>query len=67
LFFVFRLGFTVRVILAEFTEFIAIAFLAIFALQLFASTPPHSQRPWIMVVLRYPELFHAFIVTGQML
>jgi len=37
---VFRLGFTVRVVLAELTGFIAIALLAIFASQLFASTPP---------------------------
>ncbi|CAN1211318.1 prolyl aminopeptidase [Tumidithrix helvetica PCC 7403] len=37
---VFRLGFTVRVVLAELAGFIAIAILAIFASQLFASTPP---------------------------
>lgn len=37
---VFRLGFTVRVIFAEVAGFMAIALLAIFASQLFASTPP---------------------------
>jgi CubicO group peptidase (beta-lactamase class C family)/pimeloyl-ACP methyl ester carboxylesterase len=37
---VFRLGFTVPVILAELAGFVAIALLAIFASQLFASTPP---------------------------
>jgi pimeloyl-ACP methyl ester carboxylesterase len=37
---VFRLSFTVRVVLAEVAGFIAIALLAIFASQLFASTPP---------------------------
>ncbi|MEH2381494.1 MAG: hypothetical protein V7K27_21825 [Nostoc sp.] len=37
---VFRLGFTVRVMLAELAGFFAIALLAIFASQLFASTPP---------------------------
>jgi pimeloyl-ACP methyl ester carboxylesterase len=37
---VFRLGFTVRVVLAELAGFVAIALLAIFASQLFASTPP---------------------------
>ena len=37
---VFRLGFTVRVMLAELAGFIAIALLAIVASQLFASTPP---------------------------
>ena len=37
---VFRLGFTMRVVLAELAGFIAIALLAIFASQLFASTPP---------------------------
>ena len=36
----FRLGFTVRVVLAELAGFIAIALLAIVASQLFASTPP---------------------------
>ncbi|PSB39837.1 hypothetical protein C7B69_01215 [filamentous cyanobacterium Phorm 46] len=37
---VFRLGFTGRVIFAEVAGFMAIALLAIFASQLFASTPP---------------------------
>lgn len=37
---VFRLGFTMRVLLAELAGFFAIALLAIFASQLFASTPP---------------------------
>lgn len=37
---VFRLGFTVRVVLAELAGFVAIALLAIFASQVFASTPP---------------------------
>jgi pimeloyl-ACP methyl ester carboxylesterase len=37
---VFRLGFTVHVVLAELAGFVAIALLAIFASQLFASTPP---------------------------
>ncbi len=37
---VFRLGFTVHVVLAELTGFVAIALLAIFASQVFASTPP---------------------------
>jgi pimeloyl-ACP methyl ester carboxylesterase len=37
---VFRLSFTVRVVLAELAGFMAIALLAIFASQLFASTPP---------------------------
>jgi CubicO group peptidase (beta-lactamase class C family)/pimeloyl-ACP methyl ester carboxylesterase len=37
---VFRLGFTLHVVLAELAGFIAIALLAIFASQLFASTPP---------------------------
>lgn len=37
---VFRLGFTVNVVLVELAGFIAIAILAIFASQLFASTPP---------------------------
>jgi hypothetical protein len=37
---VFRLGFTVRVVLVEIAGFVAIAILAIFASQLFASTPP---------------------------
>jgi pimeloyl-ACP methyl ester carboxylesterase len=37
---VFRLGFTVRVVLAELAGFVAIAFLAIVASQLFTSTPP---------------------------
>ncbi|WP_339375133.1 alpha/beta fold hydrolase [Stenomitos frigidus] len=37
---VFRLGFTVRVVLAELAGFMTIALLAIFASQLFASTPP---------------------------
>ncbi len=37
---VFRLGFTLRVLLAELAGFVAIALLAIFASQLFASTPP---------------------------
>ncbi|HEY9629528.1 MAG TPA: alpha/beta hydrolase [Coleofasciculaceae cyanobacterium] len=37
---VFRLGFAVRVMLAELTGFVAIALLAIVASQLFASTPP---------------------------
>jgi CubicO group peptidase (beta-lactamase class C family) len=37
---VFRLGFAVRVLLAELAGFVAIALLAIFASQLFASTPP---------------------------
>jgi pimeloyl-ACP methyl ester carboxylesterase len=36
----FQLSFTVRVLLAELVGFIAIALLAIFASQLFASTPP---------------------------
>ena len=36
----FRLGFTVRVVLAELAGFVAIALLAIVASQLFASTPP---------------------------
>ncbi len=35
-----RLGFSVRVFLIELTGFLAISFLAIFASQLFASTPP---------------------------
>lgn len=37
---VFRLGFTVRVVLVEIAGFVAIAILAIFASQLFVSTPP---------------------------
>ena len=37
---VFRLGFTVRVVIAELAGFVAIAFFAIVASQLFASTPP---------------------------
>ena len=37
---VFRLSFSVRVVLAELAGFVAIALLAIFASQLFASTPP---------------------------
>lgn len=37
---VFRLGFTGRVVLAELVGFITIALLAIFASQVFASTPP---------------------------
>ena len=37
---VFRLGFTVPVVLAELAGFVTIALLAIFASQLFASTPP---------------------------
>jgi len=37
---VFRLDFTVPVVLAELAGFVAIALLAIFASQLFASTPP---------------------------
>lgn len=37
---VFRLGFTVRVILAEFVGFVTIALLAIFSSQVFASKPP---------------------------
>jgi hypothetical protein len=37
---VFRLGFTLRVVLAELAGFVAIALLAIFASQVFASTPP---------------------------
>jgi pimeloyl-ACP methyl ester carboxylesterase len=37
---VFRLGFTVHVLLAELAGFVAIALFAIFASQLFASTPP---------------------------
>jgi len=37
---VFRLGFTSPVLLAELAGFVAIAFLAIFASQVFASTPP---------------------------
>lgn len=36
----FRLGFTARVLLAELAGFVAISLLAIFASQLFASTPP---------------------------
>ncbi len=37
---VFRLGFTLRVMLAELAGLVAIALLAIFASQVFASTPP---------------------------
>ena len=37
---VFRLGFTVPIVLAELAGFVAIAILAIFASQVFASTPP---------------------------